>query len=79
MRTHFWLDVARVYGALVVPEEDVLELHHPGVGEEQRGVVARDHPGARDHLVATLAEELQEGRTDLVGGGLRHGTLGGGV
>ena len=28
-------------GALLLPEEQVLELHHPGVGEHERRVVAR--------------------------------------
>ena len=59
--------------------EHVLELHHAGVGEEQRGVVRR-HQGRRgDAAVGALLEELQECFANLirrhVGGhahGLRH-------
>ena len=48
---------ARV-GPRLQPGEDVLELHHAGVGEHQRRVVAR-HQRARFHdLVAVLAEVL---------------------
>ena len=43
-------------GALLQAGEDVLELHHAGVGEHQRGIVAR-HERARGYdLVAVLAE-----------------------
>ena len=56
-------------GALVGPGlgagEDVLELHHAGVGEHQRRVVAR-HERARGHdLVAVGGEIVQELRADL--------------
>ena len=43
-------------GALVVAlldaEEDVLELVHAGVGEQQRGIVGRDERGRVDFLVS---------------------------
>ncbi len=46
--------------------EDVLELHHAGVGEHQRRIVAR-HERTRGHdLMAVPGEELQETRSDLV-------------
>src|SRR5579863_6351922 len=46
--------------ALLTPEEHILELHHPGVREEQRRVVRR-HERARGHDdVALGSEELQE-------------------
>ncbi len=32
-------------GAFFLAEEDRLELVHPGVGEEQRGIVERERPG----------------------------------
>ena len=28
-------------GTLVTPQKDILELHHPGVGEQQGWVIAR--------------------------------------
>ena len=51
--------------AFVAAQEAVLELHHAGVGEQQRRVVARDEAGGRDHGVATLAEKFEEGTTDI--------------
>src|SRR6185437_8887418 len=61
--------------ALLLANEDVLELHHPGVGEQQRGVVARDE-GARGHdRMAALAEEVQKGAAH--GGGADRDTRGG--
>ena len=51
--------------------EHVLELHHAGVGEQQRRVVVR-HERARGHdLMAVLPEILEEGLADLVGAGHR--------
>src|SRR5205085_5742193 len=51
---------------LVLAEEHVLELHHPGVDEQQRGIVRR-HERARGHdAVALRAEILEEARADLV-------------
>ena len=60
-------------GSLVEAEEDVLELVHPGVGEQQRRVVARDDRARRHDRVALRLEELQERRTDL--GGFHDGTF----
>ena len=37
--------------ALLVTEEDVLELVHAGVGKHQRRVVLDDHGGTRHHMV----------------------------
>ena len=57
-------------GAVVGPPldagEDVLELHHAGVGEHQRRIVARHERTRGDDLVAVPGEELQEARSDLV-------------
>ena len=47
--------------ALGVPEEDVLELVHPGVGEHQGGVVLDDHWGRRHDMVLLGSEEIQKG------------------
>jgi hypothetical protein len=52
-------------GALVEAQEDVLELVHARVGEQQRRVVARHHGAAGHHGVALALEELQEGGADL--------------
>src|SRR6185436_13706450 len=59
---------ARV-GPRLLPGEDVLELHHPGTGEHQGGIVARDQRRGRHNLVAVLAEEVEEGRADLIDAG----------
>src|SRR5712692_6477780 len=40
--------------------EDVLELHHPGVGEQQRGVVEGDQRGRRHPAVTAILEEPQK-------------------
>ena len=43
-------------GPLLEAGEDVLELHHAGVGEHQRRVVARHERARRHDLVAVAAE-----------------------
>ena len=61
--------------------EDVLELHHAGIGEHQRRVVAR-HERARVHdLVLVRGEIVQKLRADFVDarhGAALHGYPGGG-
>jgi hypothetical protein len=58
--------------ALLKSQEDWLELVHPGVGEEQGGVVVRDDRAGRDERVPVLLhEEVDELLADLVRG--RHG------
>ena len=54
-------------GAAFLAREDVFELHHPGIGEHQRRIVARHERRRGDDLVSVLAEIVQEGGTDLVG------------
>ncbi len=54
--------------ALVLAEEDVLELDHAGVGEEERRVVAGHERGRRHDRVAARAEELQECAAELAAG-----------
>ena len=54
--------------ALLDAGEDVLELHHPGIGEHQRRVVAR-HQRARWHdAMAVPGEEVEERFSDVVDG-----------
>ena len=58
-------------GPVFVAGEDVLELHHAGVGEHQGRVVAR-HERARGHdLVLVGGEIVQKLRADFVDA--RHG------
>ncbi len=52
-------------GPLFLTREDVLELHHAGVREEQRGVVARHERRGGDHLMALGLEVIEERRTDV--------------
>ena len=52
--------------ALLEAGENVLELHHAGIGEHERGIVARHERTRRDDLVPVPGEELQEVRSDLV-------------
>src|SRR5712691_4933896 len=49
-------------------QKDVLELVHPGVGEEECRIVAGHEWGAWDDAMALLFEELQERCADLVRG-----------
>ena len=57
-------------GALVGPlldaGEDVLELHHAGIGEHQCRVVARHQRRRRHDLVAVGREKIQKCRPDFV-------------
>ena len=48
------------------PREQVFELHHAGVDEHQRWIVARDERAGRDHGVALFFEIAQKGRTDVI-------------
>src|SRR5262249_37295479 len=66
---------------LLGPGEDVLELDHPRVREEERLVARRHEAGAGPRGVAALLEELDEAPADLRGGKRRDAwiTLGGGA
>ena len=61
--------------ALLAPEEEVLELVHARVGEEQRRIVGGHERGGRHARVALFLEERQERLADLPGGpvGSLHG------
>src|SRR4029078_3432205 len=50
---------ARIAAALLAGQ-DVLELDHPAVREQQRLIAGRDEARARDDPVFTFGEELQE-------------------
>ncbi len=47
--------------------EDVLELDHARVGEQQGGIVLRDQRGRMHPLVPTLGKEVEERGSDLCG------------
>ena len=53
-------------GALFEAGEDVLELHHAGIGEHQGRVVARHERRRRHHGVAVAREVIEELPPDLV-------------
>ena len=53
-------------GAPLDAGEDVLELHHAGIGEHQSRIVARHERTRRHDLVAVFGEKLQEVRSDFV-------------
>ena len=48
---------ARV-GAGVVAEKDIFELHHPGVGEEQRRIILRNKGGTGDNRMPALRKKF---------------------
>jgi hypothetical protein len=52
--------------ALLEAEENVFELIHPGVGEEEGGVAMGDERGTADAAVAFALEEAEEHFADLV-------------
>ena len=62
-RAHVW--------PLVDAEEHVLELHHPGIGEEQRRIVGRNERRARHVRVPLRHEVINEPAADC---GDLHGT-----
>ena len=57
---------ARLIGTLLEAGEDVLELHHPGIGEHQRRVVARHERRGRHRLVAVAREIVEKACPDFV-------------
>ena len=54
--------------ALLAAEKDILELHHPGVGKQQRLVVGGHQRRAGDLFVPLVPEEFQERLAQFVGG-----------
>ncbi len=53
-------------GPLFQAGEDVLELHHAGIGEHQRRVVARHERARRHDLMIVAGEEIEETFPDVV-------------
>src|SRR5690242_2820389 len=53
-------------GALLKAGEHVLELHHAGIGEHQRRVVARHQRRGRHGRVAVAHEEIDKAFADIV-------------
>ena len=62
-------------GPLFGTGEQVLELHHARIGEQQGGIVARDQGRGWHRLVAPLGEEFHKSGADVrqAGQGLCHG------
>ena len=58
---------------LLLAGEDVLELHHAGIGEQQRRVVARHERARGHHFVAVGAEIFEESGADIFEAG--HGPI----
>ena len=58
-----------VVGALLQTEEDIFELVHAGVGEQQRGIVVRHQRGGVHALVSLGFEVAQEHFADFRAGG----------
>jgi hypothetical protein len=50
---------------LLVTEEYALELDHPSIGEEERGIVGRNERGAGKDSVAFALEEFEESGADF--------------
>ncbi len=68
-RAHAFLaGSGRLVVALLEAEENVLELVHPGVGEEQRGIIRRDERRAAHDAMAALLEKSQKCLADFVAG-----------
>ena len=57
---------SRVVGPLFAAEEDILELVHARVDEEQRGILGRNQRRAFDNRMAAVCEELEESPANLV-------------
>lgn len=55
-----------VVGAGVGAQEDVLKLHHAGVGEQQGGITARDERGRGHVRMPAGNEEVDKGLSDLI-------------
>ena len=53
-------------GPLLQAGEDILELHHPCVGEHQGRVIARHKRRRRHHLVTVARKEIEETFADIV-------------
>src|SRR5690606_5264747 len=61
-------------GPLLLAGEDILELHHAGIGEHQGGVVARHEWRGFDYAMPVAGEVVEKGLPDIAGGGHRFHT-----
>ena len=62
------LHVGRAHvAALVGPKKDLLELHHPAVGEEQRGIIGRHQRRRRNDRMSLRGEVFEEMAADVGG------------
>ena len=52
----------RAVGALFASQEDILELIHSGIDEEQRGILGRNQRGTFDDRVATVFKKFEKRR-----------------
>ena len=52
--------------AFIVTEKHVFELHHAGVGKQQRRIIAWHQRRARNDLVVIVAKKLQESLAQLI-------------
>src|SRR5262249_33958058 len=52
--------------AFLQAREDVLELHHPGIGEHQGRIVARHERRGRHDLMTVGRKVIEKSRSDVV-------------
>jgi hypothetical protein len=53
--------------ALFTAEENILELHHACIREQESGVIAGHKRRTRDHLVFPIGKKVQESLAELAG------------
>src|SRR5690606_29190890 len=56
----------RGIGPLFNASEDVLELHHAGIGEHQRGIVTRHERAGCHGFMAVTGKVIDKARTEIV-------------
>jgi hypothetical protein len=65
--TETWLHIAQTrIGRLLLAGEIGLQRRHPGVDEEERGIIGGDQAGTRNASMIIFLKELEEGLADLV-------------
>ncbi|ABX20098.1 hypothetical protein SARI_00145 [Salmonella enterica subsp. arizonae serovar 62:z4,z23:-] len=52
---------------LIKPKENILELVHPGIGKQQRGVIVGHQGTAGNYLMSFTMEKVEKRLTDLSG------------
>jgi hypothetical protein len=62
----------RRVGPRLLPRENILELHHAGVGEHQRRIVARHERRGCHDLMTVALEVIEKRRSDLVDAAAAH-------